>query len=144
MNSKRITTHYLIPPVLAAIAMWALLAPVQALARDIGIAFVEDPLEAGSPQLARLIVQELEPLLDDSDQLTAIFPAQGGNESQPLTQFQQALQNPSVDYIVATGFIGSQALYRQSRFTKPPYLTRVLDPQLTGGVVRDNVRNLRS
>ncbi|MEM7256831.1 MAG: TolC family protein, partial [Pseudomonadota bacterium] len=29
-------------------------------------------------------------------------------------------------------------------FTKPTYLTRVLDPQMTGGVVRDNVRNLRS
>lgn len=144
MNSKRITSRLFLHLAGVTIIVLAVLLPVSAFARDIGIAFIEDHLEAANPGLARLIVQELEPLLDDTDRLNAVFIGQSDSTAQPLSRLQEVVQDSTINYVVATGFIGSQTLYGLPDFAKPTYLARVLDPQLTGGTVRDNVRNLRS
>lgn len=118
--------------------------PVSATARDIHIAFIEDSLEAANPPLSTLIVEELNPLLNDADRVKAVFLGRDDDSPQPVSHYRRAASDNSIDFIVATGFISSQELYRQPQFSKPTYLARVIDPQLTGGPVRDRVRNLRS
>lgn len=118
-----------------------LTAPVYA--RDIGIAFIEDGLGEPSPRLSDLVVQELQPLLGSGNTVVPIFLGRENASPNVMDSLSWALANPEVDYIVTTGFVGSQTLYQESRYSKPTYLLRVLDPTLTGHDSRANVKNLR-
>ncbi len=113
-------------------------------AREVGVAFIEDTIGETDPRLARLIVDELQPLLDRNDTVVPIYLSVGGAAGSVQDAVAKALAAPGVDYLVATGLIGSQEIYRQQRFAKPTWLLRVLDPALTGAPVRDEVQNLRS
>lgn len=113
-------------------------------AKEIGIAFIEDGSGEPTPRLSNLIVQELQPLLNSADTVVPAFF--GAENTTPGTKASllQAIASPNIDYIVATGFIGSQEIYPGSKFEKPTYLLNVLDPNLTGIAARDKVNNLRS
>lgn len=113
-------------------------------AREIRIAFIEDGLGEPSPRLSELIVQELKPLLRRGDTVAPI--SLGAEDTSPNTMksLAQASTNPKVDFIIATGFVGSQEIYKESKFSKPTYLLRVVDPDLTGALPRDKTKNLRS
>lgn len=113
-------------------------------ARDISIAFIEDGKGGAGPRLSNLIVQELQPLLNTGDTLVPIFLGAEDVSPNVMDSLVWALANRQVDYVVATGFIGSQEIYKVTKFSKPTYLLRVLDPNLTGIKARDKVRNLRS
>lgn len=128
----------------ALFALLTCLFSANTSAREFGIAFIEDNLPEPSPRLSDLIFQELQPLLNRNDKLAAYFPAPAGTPEELASSMLLAEKDPDIDFIVVTGFIGSQKIYQQARFSKPTYLIRVLDPVLTGSPVRDNERNLRS
>ena len=113
-------------------------------AREIGIAFIEDGVNQAGTGLSTLVVQELQPLLGPGDTVVPVVLRPEGTESRISESMAWALSNRRIDYIVATGFLGSQELYQRHRFEKPTYLLRLLDPALTGAPVRDKVRGLRS
>lgn len=129
---------------IGASVILACVSLTSAHAKDIGIAFVEDGSSERTPRLSGLILQELQPLLRSGDKLVPVFL--GAEDARPNIKalLAQASADRSIDFIVATGFFGSQEMYAQSKFSKPTYLLRVLDPKLTGTQVRDKVKNLRS
>jgi len=113
-------------------------------AREISIAFIEDGLGEPSPRLSELIVQELRPLLRRRDTVSPIFLGTKDTTPNARKSLAQASANPEVDFIIATGFVGSQEIYKESKFSKATYLLRVVDPDLTGTLPRDKVKNLQS
>lgn len=127
---------------LVVIGFYALLS--NAYAKDIGIAFIEDGVEQQGPRLSNQIVRELQPLLDEGDTLVPVFIGAEDVALQAMDSVAQVMADPAVDFIVATGIVGSQSIYQIPQFDKPTYLLRLLDPDLTGIEPRDAVRNLRS
>lgn len=121
----------------------AVVISAPAHAREIGVAFIEDGLREPTPRLSNLIFQELRPLLNSDDKLAAFFLKPADSEQQLTASLARANNDPNVDFIIVTGFIGSQRVYPARRFPKPTYLLKVLDPNLTGTPLRDQVRNLR-
>ncbi len=113
-------------------------------ARETGIAFIEDGPGESPSRLSSLIVQELEPLLDRRDTLAPVFLSIGDDAANVQDSLASAMADPKVEYIIATGFTGSQELYLQSGYSKPTWALRVLDPNLTGIPARDKTPNLRS
>ena len=114
-----------------------------ASAREIGIGFIDDGDDGATAPLAELVIRELEPLLRGRDTVNPIRFQAGDGIRNPAQLHSLAVSDPDVDYIVATGFLGSQEIAKQSRFGKPTYLLRVLDPTLTGAPDGSTARNVR-
>ncbi len=125
-----------------AILAWFSSSPLNA--REIGIAFIEDGASEPASRLSSLIIRELKPLLDHEDTLAPVFLGLAGNAAKLQDSLAAAIADPKIEYIIATGLIGSQELYLQSGYSKPTWALRVLDPGLTGIPVRDNTPNLHS
>lgn len=125
-------------------AVLCCIAATNVSAREIGIAFIEDGVGEPAPRLSSQIVQELQSLLGSEHTIAPQFLETDDTDPNLLDLMQRATSSASVEYIVATGFIGSQEMYQASRYSKPTWLLRVLDPNLTGAPTRDNVKNLRS
>ncbi len=113
-------------------------------ARETGIAFIEDGSGEPASRLAGLIIQELQPLLDQGDTLAPVFLNAGDDAAKVQDALAAAIADPAIEYIVATGLIGSQQVYLQSAYPKPTWALRVLDPSLTGIPARDKEPNLHS
>lgn len=128
----------------SALVVLVYASAIPAFAREIGIAFVDDGLGESSPRLSELIVEELQPLLDRGDTLAPVYLGAEGAVPVVMNSLARAFTDPDIDYVIATGLIGSQAIYQEADFSKPTYLLRVLDPSLTGAPLRDDVQNLRS
>lgn len=129
---------------MCSITVLAILLATDVYARDINIAFIEDGLNEPVPRMSQLIVQELQPLLSTGDTLVPLYLGSQDSIPEVMNSLAQAQTDSTVEFIVATGFIGSQQIYQEARFPKPTYLLRVLDPNVTGVQVRDQVRNLQS
>ncbi|MEM9604169.1 MAG: TolC family protein [Pseudomonadota bacterium] len=112
-------------------------------AREVGIGFIDDGVEQDAAAEAALILAELQALLPRGVTAVPVTFRAGADQRDPSELYAMAVANPDVDYIVATGFLGSQTLYSERRFGKPTYLMRVLDPALSGTPTRDRVRNLK-
>jgi len=106
---------------IGAVAVLCCIATTTVSAREIGIAFIEDGVGEPEPRLSSLIVQELQPLLGSGNTIAPLFL--GADEADPnlMDLMQQAASSASIEYIVATGFIGSQEIYRAPRYSKPTW-----------------------
>ena len=141
--SRRLPSHLFIG-LISSFAILACISSSPLNAREIGIAFIEDRPGEPTSRLANLIIQELQPLLDQGDTLAPVFLDSRGDAAKVQDSLATATADPNVEYVIATGLIGSQELYLQSGYSKPTWALRVLDPGLTGVPVRDKEPNLHS
>lgn len=140
---KRCRLPVLFRATIGLFAALACLMTVTAQARDIGVAFIEDGSGEMIPRLSSIIIKELQPLLKSGDILVPTFMSI--ESQQPIEDLMsRAAADPNVDFIVATGFFGSQVVYAQEKFPKPTIVLRLIDPDLSGAPVRDKQKNLRS
>ncbi|MFT5112577.1 MAG: outer membrane protein [Parasphingorhabdus sp.] len=90
-----------------------------------------------------LIVTELTQLMDEPAGVEYVtFTALPSPESFQ-EQLKIASSTPEIRAIIAPGFLASQILYQQSHFSRPTFLTWIVDPNLVGGEVKTKTPNLR-
>ncbi len=110
-------------------------------AESFKIGFVSDNA-VESTRLQALIIKELSPFIEDSAGIEFV-----SFNTLPSPQFFQeqvdkASSDPDIKVIIAPGFLGSQFIYHQTSFTKPTFLSWVIDPNLIGSEVKNNTPNL--
>jgi len=143
MSRQRLSSR-LLAGLLSGLTALACIWSLPLNARQTGIAFIEDGSGEPASRLAGLIIQELQPLLDPGDTLAPVFLNAGDDAAKVQDALAAAIADPAIEYIVATGLIGSQQVYLQSGYPKPTWALRVLNPSLTGIPARDKEPNLHS
>jgi len=89
-----------------------------------------------------LIIEELSPFIEDADEIGFVSFIAEANPQAFQEQINKANSDREVNAIIATGFLGSQFIYNQNAFAKPTFLVWIVDPNLVGGEVKDNTKNL--
>jgi outer membrane protein len=121
--------------------IFALSASSLAHAAPFKIGFISN----GSVEASRiesLIIEELSPLIEDSVSIEFVSFTASPSPQSYQDQLEQAGSDPTIQAIIAPGFIGSQFLYSLDQFPKPTFLSWIVNPNLIGGEVKDSTPNL--
>lgn len=110
-------------------------------AEELQIGFISDGTN-DAKRIQALIVSELTPLLGDETYIKEVSLV--GDASQPSMEkaAKLAFSNPDIDIVIAPDFLSSNALYHIQSFSKPTFLTQVIDPHLMGANIKTHTKNL--
>ncbi len=97
---------------------------------------------AEASRVQALIIKELSPFIEASAGIKFISFTAAPSPKSFQEQVKKASADPDIKAIIAPGFLGSQFIYSQDTFTKPTFLSWIVDPNLIGGEVKNNIPNL--
>ncbi|MGH1542890.1 MAG: TolC family protein [Arenicella sp.] len=110
-------------------------------AESFKIGFISSGVEEAL-RVQSLIIKELSPFIKDSTGIQFVSYTASPSPQSFLEQLDKASSDPDIKAIITPGFLGSQFLYNHDTFAKPTFLSWIVDPNLFGGEVKNNTRNL--